>query len=107
MPTPPLAPDFDAIAKRVINEVLVPASGKTAEQITEAVDSQEDRLYDDLGLGPVAIDSLAEPLTKISTSYPGGLPVTIADVRQCETVRSLVIVTRERAVGNAPDSSSP
>jgi hypothetical protein len=60
----------------------------------------EQKLFEDLGMGAPLRSSMAKPYTKISQSH-GGLPVTIDDAAKLKTVGESVDLVHRRSEGKS------
>ena len=91
-------PEIKEISPLVVN-AFSRKTKRAAEEIQELVDSKKDHLFNNLGMGPEAIDSISGPLTRISKKYEGGISVPISAIRNCETVTDCIELTTKRSNG--------
>jgi len=81
--------DRETIKQEVIEKLTVVTEPE--EPITE-----ENKLFDDLGMGAVSRRAMALPYSKISLRH-GGKPVTMAKAEALETVEESIDLVHERA----------
>jgi len=62
---------------------------------------EKDRLWEDLDLGPLLKKAMSVPYTKITQQFAGGLPISMDEAENLETVKSSIDLVTRRANGDS------
>ena len=87
-------PPRKEIKPRVI-EAINEARETPGEAIREA-----DRLWEDLDMGPLLRRAMSRPYSEIAKKYAGGLPVSMDEAENLETVKASIDLVTKRASGD-------
>jgi|GEM_PF-1019817 len=79
------------------NQVIIALSKVTS--FPEFAKKEESLLYNDLGIGPAALQAMAGTYTKIAKNYKYGIEVSMGDAGDCNTVKDAIDLVFDRAKG--------